>query len=345
MYLTITPQKMGSNYLQSASDFVSYLEKENEGKSADEQMEYFFNQDADGISGAEVVKEIDANTDRLEKHEPKFYSITINPSQREQAALKNHAEDLKAYTREVMKAYAQSFHREIEGRKVNVNDLKYYAKIEYSRTYKGTDKAVRENQQYIAKVAKLQNDARKIDRGELKGNLKAIEKEIEKTKTEAPHKQNGKMIEVGMPKTGSQSHVHIIMSRKDQSNKYSISPGSKYKASTVTLNGKEVKRGFDRDSFYQKAEKQFDKQFNYKRHYVEQYQARKALLKSPEQYMKKLWQMTTKQRTLGFQILKDAGIKTQIPKVPTNQAELAAKIVKEIKKGVTRAIKSGSIEI
>lgn len=339
MYLTITPQKTGSNYLQSASDFVAYLEKENEGLEADAQ-ELFFNQEGEGISPDEVIKEIDANTDRLEKHEPKFYSITVNPSQREQAILQNPSTDLKAYTRELMKEYAKSFHREIEGRPVQVSDLKYYAKVEHSRTYKGTDKAVRDNQPYIAKVAKLENDIRKIERGELAGSVKATQLEIERTRKAAPHQQNGKMIESGMPKAGAQSHVHIIMSRKDQSNRYSISPGSKYRESTVELNGKQVKRGFDRDGFFYKAEKQFDKQFGYKRHYVEQYQARKTLLSKPEAYMKKLWQMAPNERKLGFQILREAGIKTSIPTVPMNQAQLAAKV--EAGKGKSLRIKSWS---
>lgn len=43
---------------------------------------------------------------------------------------------------------------------------------------------------------------------------------------EAPHQQNGKRIVRGMPKEGSQSHIHIVVSRKDMSNKYSLSPGS-----------------------------------------------------------------------------------------------------------------------
>ena len=344
MYITITPQKTGSNYLQSASDFVAYLEKENEGL-APETQETFFNQEADAIAAEKVIQEIDANTAKLKKTEARFYSLTINPSQREQAILQNPTTDLKAYTRELMKEYAKSFHREIDGRPVTVKDLKYYAKIEHSRTFKGTDKAVRENQPYIAKVAKLENDVRKIERGELAGSVKATQREIERTRKAAPHQQNGRMVESGMPKAGAQTHVHVIMSRKDQSNRYSLSPGSKYKASEVAFNGKQVKRGFDRDRFFQKAEQQFDKQFGYKRHYVEQYQARKTLLKKPDVYVKKLWQMAPSQRKLGFQILREAGIKTSVPSVPVNQAQLAAKIVKQIKKGVSRAIRSGSIEI
>jgi hypothetical protein len=94
MYITITPQKLGDNYSQSSSDFVSYLEKENEGKSVDE-LEHFFNQYSEEISSSEVIKEIDSNTSKLKKTEPKFYSITVNPSQHELKRLQNHSEELK----------------------------------------------------------------------------------------------------------------------------------------------------------------------------------------------------------------------------------------------------------
>ncbi len=194
-------------------------------------------------------------------------------------------------------------------------------------------------------MAKLENDIRKIERGELAGSVKATQREIERTRKAAPHQQNGWMVESGMPKAGAQSHVHVIMSRKDQSNRYSLSPGSKYKASEVEFNGKKVKRGFDRDRFFQKAEQQFDKQFGYKRHYVEQYQARKTLVSKPDVYVQKLWKMTPRQRKLGFKILRESGIKTSVPTVPVNQAQLAAKVLKQIKKGVSRALRSGSIEI
>ena len=84
MYITITPQKLGSHYLQSAGDFVDYLEKENQGKTQDD-MEAFFDPYDDKISAEEVKTSIDENTAKLKKKEPKFYSITINPSARELA--------------------------------------------------------------------------------------------------------------------------------------------------------------------------------------------------------------------------------------------------------------------
>ena len=151
MYITITPQKLGGNYAQSSSDFVGYLEKENEGLN-ESNKEHFFNQHREGISAGEVVKEIDENTAKLKKTEPKFYSITVSPSSFELKRLQNSREDLKKYTREVMKDYVASFHREIDGRSLTIDDIRYYAKIEHQRTFKGTDFQIKENQPYATKI-------------------------------------------------------------------------------------------------------------------------------------------------------------------------------------------------
>ena len=82
MYLTISPQKLSQNFSQSVRDFVSYLEKENEGKNPEEK-ELFFNQYDSDIHPSVVTQEIDANGGKLKKTEPKYYSITINPSKYE----------------------------------------------------------------------------------------------------------------------------------------------------------------------------------------------------------------------------------------------------------------------
>ena len=112
MYISITAQKLGQSYSNSAADYVAYLEKENEGLEQNEQ-EQFFNQTEDEISPNEVIKEIDANTAKLKKTEPKFYSIVVSPSQRELKKIADNPEALKAYTRELMKDYVTSFNREI----------------------------------------------------------------------------------------------------------------------------------------------------------------------------------------------------------------------------------------
>ena len=344
MYITISPQKLGGNYLQSASDFVTYLEKESQDRAM-EQQEHFFNQYGEEISPKEVVQNIDGNTAKLKKTEPKFYSITVNPSQRELKQLQGPSKDLKTYTRELMKEYAQSFNREIEGRNVTVNDIMYYAKIEHQRTYKGNDRAIRENAPYSAKIARLRNEIRKIERGELEGNIKKKQQEIKRLEKEAPHKLDGKMITQGMAKEGSQTHIHIIVSRKDISNKYSLSPGSKYKASEVEMNGKTVKRGFDRDAFFKNSEKTFDKTFEYKRNYVETYQARKAFVKHPSTYFASIMGLPTSEKAVAFKLLGKSSANIPLANIPTNKGQLAYKAFKRLKKGLDKAIQSSSIGI
>ena len=284
MYITITPQNLSKNFSQSSKDFVGYLEKENEGLQK-EEMEHFFNQYGDEISAEEVVKEIDGNTAKLKKKEPKFYSITISPSQYELRKLQNSSTDLKKYTRELMKDYAAAFNREINGQPVSIDDIKYYAKIEQQRTFKGTDIQIKENQPYATQILQLKTQIKNIREGRAQGTINSLQKKIVKLERDAPHQLNGKRIVQGMEKPGNQSHIHIIVSRKDASNSVSLSPGSKYRASEVEMHGKKVKRGFDRDAFFVQAEKTFDKTFGYKRNFVETYNARKDFIKNPNRYL------------------------------------------------------------
>jgi len=342
MYITITPQKLGGSYSQSVADYVDYLEKENQGLEQ-QDMEHFFNQYGDEIPAKEVVKEIDGNSAKLKKTEPKYYSITISPSKYELKQLQNSSNDLKAYTREVMKDYVASFHREINGRPITIDDIKYYAKIEHQRKFKGTDFQVKENQPYATKILQLKQDIRRIETGKMDGDILKLKHKINQLEREAPHRQNGKRIVQGMKKEGNQSHIHIIVSRKDASNSVSLSPGSKYKASEVVMNGKNVKRGFDRDTFFAKAEKTFDKQFGYKRNYAETYQAKKDFIKNPKRYFSVLMGLPANEKATAFKILSKSGV--PIINIPTNKAQLAIKAFKRLKRGVDVALKSSSIGI
>ncbi|WP_417364068.1 MobB family relaxase [Galbibacter sp.] len=343
MYITITPQKMGGNFSKSSADFVGYLEKENQGLEQRE-MEHFFNQYGDEISAEEVIKEIDGNTAKLEKHEPRFYSITVNPSKYELQKLQNSSEDLKRYTRELMKDYVASFNREIKGRSVNINDIKYYAKIEHQRTFKGTDFQVKENQPYATKILQLKTEIRNIQDGRAEGNIKKMGKEIAKLERQAPHQQNGKRIVQGMLKDGNQSHIHIIVSRKDASNRFSLSPGSKYKASDVKLNGQTVKRGFDRDEYFKNAEKIFDKTFGYKRNFAETYKSRKDFVKNPNLYFAALMKLPANEKALAFKMIAKTGLPI-VPNIPVSQTQIALRILKRLRRGAEIAIKSSSIGI
>ncbi|PHN94035.1 mobilization protein [Maribacter sp. 6B07] len=342
MYITVTAQKLGGNYSQNSAGFVEYLEKENQGLEQVD-MEDFFNQYGDEISASAVVKEIDGNTSKLKKKEPKFYSITVSPSKYELRKLENSREDLKRYTRAIMKDYASCFNREINGKQVTVDDIKYYAKIEHQRTFKGTDKQVRENQLIATKILNLKNEIRQIKQGQQEGSIKRLESKINRLEKEAPHQQNGKRIVQGMNKEGNQSHIHIIVSRKDMSDSVSLSPGSKYKASDVLINGKLVKRGFDRDSFFTKAEKTFDATFDYKRNYAESYKSKKDFIKNPKVYFTTLLGLPTSEKEVAFKILGKAGV--PLNSFPSNKVQLALKTIKYLKRGVDVALKSGSIGI
>jgi len=130
LYITITAQKLWSSYSQSVADYANYLEKENQGLEQ-QNMEHFLNQYGDEISAKEVIKEIDNNTAKLKRTEPKFYSMTISPSRYESKQLQNSSKDLKTYTSEVMKDYVTSFNREINGGSITIDYIKYYAKNEH----------------------------------------------------------------------------------------------------------------------------------------------------------------------------------------------------------------------
>jgi hypothetical protein len=342
MYITITKQELGADYSQSVSDFATYLEKENEGKSVDD-MEYFFNQYDDKIDIKEVIEQIDKNTYKLKKTDPKFYSITINPSPSERKRLQNSSKELKQYTRELMKDYAASFYRD---QAVSVDDIKYYAKIEHQRAYTGKDIQIQENQPFATKILQLKNDVSRIEQGKQEGNIRKLNKKITKLEKEAPHQSRGfgsRRIVRGMPKEGSQSHIHIIVSRMDITNRYSVSPGSKYKASEVMMHGETVKRGFDRDKFFTTSEKTFDKLFAYKRNYVETYTARKTLLKNPKLYFSILSGLPTNEKAIANKILAKYGV--PMMSIPTNKVQLVIKAIKKIKQGLDKAIHSGSIGI
>ncbi len=359
MHINITPQKIGpqhDTYNSSVTDYVNYLEKENEGKHPEFQ-EHFFDQDNDEVSPETVISEIDGNSKKLRKRDPKFYSIVVSPSAKELKHINNDPALLRQYTRELMKDYAASFYRD---RKVTVHDIKYYAKIEQERTFRGFEKMVQENAPHRKEIAKLQHDMAKIQRGELKGNLKKILRKIDRLVAEAPHKINGELVAKGMKKEGFQAHVHIIVSRKDVTNTYSLSPNSQHRKNVTFLNGKEQKQGFDRNKFFDAAEQRFDKTFAFERGFIDRYSTKKLYRKDPKKFFAVVMGLPTNERELALKSLYKMGIPTNqkgltlklfhkaglnVPNIPTNKVQLAMKAFNQLKKGMKRAIESGSIGV
>ena len=194
------------------------------------------------------------------------------------------------------------------------------------------------------KILQLKTEIRNVQEGRAEGNIKKMRKEIAKLERQAPHQQNGKRIVQGMAKDGNQSHIHIIVSRKDASNSVSLSPGSKHKASEVEMHGKKVKRGFDRDAFFAKAEKTFDTKFGYKRNFAETYKARKDFVKNPNLYFAALMKLPANEKALAFKMITKTGLPI-VPSIPVSQTQIALRVFKRLRRGAEVAIKSSSIGI
>ncbi|GAB4015323.1 DUF5712 family protein [Spirosoma migulaei] len=124
----------------SCQRLADYLEKEN-NQLAPHQREDFFSAQSDKVSGLDVVASIDHNgaAQGLKSGQDRFYTFTIDPSQKELAHIGNDPEKLREFTRGVMENYAHNFGKGIES-----TDLVWFAKIEHSRSYSHEDKAVQE---------------------------------------------------------------------------------------------------------------------------------------------------------------------------------------------------------
>lgn len=129
----------------SCQRLAGYLEKENNRTAgpplAPAQQEAFFSSQSDKVSQTEVVAGIDRNgaAQGLKTGQDRFYTFTIDPSQKELGHIGGDPDKLRDYTRAVMENYAANFGKGIESK-----DLVWFAKIEYSRSYSHADTAVQE---------------------------------------------------------------------------------------------------------------------------------------------------------------------------------------------------------
>lgn len=153
----------------------------------------------------------------------------------------------------------------LKKRKLTVDDLLWYAKVETQRTHKATDNYVKKNNETLKEIKCLSKhkflNASKIE---------ALESKLLRDK-------DNTVIKAGLKKEGLQYHVHIIVSRHDKmmqkpENKMSLSPLANHKKAKM-YKGADV--GFHRDHFFQKGEALFDKKFEYDRVKEESYQGYK----------------------------------------------------------------------
>ncbi len=95
----------------------------------------------------------------------------------------------------------------------------------------------------------------------------------------------------GELKPGNNRHVHIIVSRKDKTNKIKLSPkdkaigGNNYKVGKKT-NSRSIKRGFPVNKFKNDAELLFDKMFEYERSLEEKFEYNNLKKNHPLKFQK-----------------------------------------------------------
>lgn len=81
------------------------------------------------------------------------------------------------------------------------------------------------------------------------------------------------LVKQGEQKPGNQTHIHVIVSRKDREQKRQFSPLSNHRK---TQKGP-VRGGFDRKAFYTAVEEAFDRETGYKRSLQETFQYRNTM--------------------------------------------------------------------
>ena len=81
----------------------------------------------------------------------------------------------------------------------------------------------------------------------------------------------------GQYKKGLQSHIHIIVSRKDKTQQLKLSPTCNEKQTNRKIGNNEYQVGFDRVKWINSNEKIFDEHFNYKRKELEKFENQNIL--------------------------------------------------------------------
>ena len=200
----------GGNNSGSCASYAYYLEHENRWKKKKGQKDKllpFFDKNRKIVPMSTVIKKIDSNKGGLHAEDAKFFSLVINPSEKETDMLgvtrEEKLESLHRMVDSMMDRYATGFNKD-EVR--NHQDLLYYYTV---------------------------HEYRENDDGSLRPGI----------------------------------HVHIIVSRKDNSGKYKLSPMTNHRGESSGV----IKSGFNRDSFYRDCERIFDTSFGYQRRISESY--------------------------------------------------------------------------
>jgi len=348
MYIQVhTPDKSTKN-AGSSNSLISYLEKENVGLDIVNE-EPFFSHEEDAVSGSKAQLNLDTNHKGLKANDSKFYMITINPSESELKHINNDPDKLKEYTRQVMDQYAKGFNRTIDGKEMTGKDLVYFAKIENNRRYDPKDKKFEND---FKQNIDIRNKISELKR-EIKSNpdrINSNSKEITKMESTYIRDRDNGIILPGNNKPGLNTHIHVVVSRKDAQQKVALSPFANSRGSKNELNGKKVQIGFDRKDFVNNCEKQFDTKFQYQREMKDKFEVKHAQKHDTAKYIREIVKMPTDPKAIAKKIVtemfdKDKKIQKMLDplkRVPKNAQQINAKIQDKAIDAVAKLIAGGA---
>ncbi|MDD2674568.1 MAG: DUF5712 family protein [Flavobacterium sp.] len=255
---------LGADNKGSCSNLAIYLEKENEEldklikKSSsmneifqlENRKQGFFTASEINISTIDVISSIDNNKRKLGANDAKYFAPTISFSENELSHIAFLATGKREITSvlELNSSELEQFNNLIReyGRKVMDN---------YALNFNRQDKGIKSGADlvYFGKIEHFRK-------------FKGTDKEV----------IDGKEIS-GQYKKGLQSHIHIIVSRKDKTQLLKLSPTCNEKQTNRKIGNNEYQVGFDRVKWINSNEKFFDEHFNYKRKELEKFENQNIL--------------------------------------------------------------------
>ncbi|TMM58435.1 hypothetical protein FEE95_03115 [Maribacter algarum] len=264
MPISKTHSSSNGGNLGSSSALINYLDKENidlENKamnapSREAEIEFrsrqqnFFNHTSDAVSQTKAQEKIDANISKLGKNDTKFFAPTLSFSSKELNYLVKQSTDGRK-----VKSVDELKKDEFEKYNQLLKDYTRSAMDNYAKNFNREDRGLKGGKDlvYFAKI-------------EHQRHFKGTDKEV----------LNGQA-KSGELKPGLQSHVHLIVSRKDKTQKMKISPMANEKSKVRRIGGNTYQVGFDRKSWINENEKSFDKMFDYKRQEIEKFEIQNTL--------------------------------------------------------------------
>jgi len=254
----------------SSSGIVEYLEKENlEEELSDQSL--FFNHENDCVGSKTVISGIDKNCLKLGKNEARYYMLSINPSQ----------EEMKHIAQRICERKVSSIDKlTVDEKRLFESGLRQYSRGVMEKYAEGFNKDLTGKD--ILYYGKIEHE-RKYSR---------FDEQV----------QTGKK-KVNELKEGFQSHVHIVVSRKDITNSKRLSPFANHKNSKNLLNGQKVQVGFHRREFVQKCEAEFDRYFSYDRELINSFEYRYTMKNVSASIARTIGRQTVKSLVPGYQLV------------------------------------------